>query len=169
MMTEDMMLEEEKKESNILNRIGFDITSQMFGRPKKWHVGFFPASLNIKHTDISFQLKIDEEALYGDDGKKSMEAIANGINDNTKLMCEYLALAILYSNFLFVPRFIRFTVLKKWLTNHLLYTIDNAEIAKAVNSCFELNDYQSFTISTTAVKANRITKVIKAPEVEKKD
>ncbi|MDV3585519.1 hypothetical protein CMU68_09975 [Elizabethkingia anophelis] len=169
MMNEEMVLEVEKKESDILNNIGFDITSRMFGKPKKWHVGFFPASLNIKHTDISFKLKIDEEALYGDDGKKSIEAIINSVNDNTKLMCEYLALAILYSNFLFVPRFIRFTILKKWMVNHLLHTIDNAEIVKAVNSCFELNDYQSFTISTTAVKANRITKVIKAPEVEKKD
>ncbi|MDX8564647.1 hypothetical protein OZ664_11605 [Elizabethkingia sp. HX WHF] len=169
MMTEDMMLEEEKKESNILNRIGFDITSKMFGRPKKWHVGFFPAWLNIKQTDISLRLEISEEDLYSGNNQAAINAMINGVNQNSKLMCEYLALAILCSNFTYVPRFIRFTILKKWLVNHLLHTIDNAEIVKAVNSCFELNDYQSFTISTTAVKANRITKVIKAPEVEKKD
>ncbi|CAD0220296.1 hypothetical protein [Chryseobacterium sp. JV274] len=159
MEEEKILSEEEKviaeeKELKVLNSVGFAVKTSFWGKELIWNVNKIPLKVMFAQSYRFFKLKVFQEKQENDDFQEILNSQFNSVADNAKLCAEIIAITILgtkWNNWLF----------RKLLTEHLFNNINSRELLEFTQNVLSLNDYQSFTISTTLLSAVRVTNPMK--------
>ena len=149
-LSEEEQIIAEEKELNVLNEIGFVIKTEFLGKKINWSVKKIPLRVMFAQSHLFFKLKINQEQLENDNIQEILNSQFNSVADNAKLCSEIIAITILgtkWNNWLF----------RKLLTEHIFSNINSKELLYFTQNVLSMNDYQSFTISTTLLSAVRVT------------
>ncbi|WP_185246627.1 hypothetical protein [Chryseobacterium bernardetii] len=164
-MEEEMVLNEEEriiaeeKELKTLNSIGFTVKTKFLGKEIVWKINKIPLKVMFAQSYRFFKLKINQEQSEDENFQKMLNSQFNSVADNAKLCAEIIAITILgtkWNNWFF----------RKLLTEHIFSNVNSRELLDFTQNVLAMNDYQSFTISTTLLSAVRVTNPMK---VEKTD
>lgn len=163
-MEEEKVLNEEKKviaeekELKILNQVGFSVNTTFWGKNIKWNIKKIPLKVMFAQSYRFFKLKVSQEKPENEDFQEILNSQFNSVADNAKLCAEIIAITILgakWNNWLF----------RKLLTCHLFNNINSKELLEFTQNVLSMNDYQSFTISTTLLSAVRVTNPMKVEKM----
>lgn len=158
-LSEEEKVIAEEKELKVLNSVGFTVKTKLWGKELIWKVNKIPLKVMFAQSYRFFKLKISQEKQENDDFQEILNSQFNSVADNAKLCAEIIAITILgtkWNNWLF----------RKLLTEHIFSNINSRELLEFTQNVLSMNDYQSFTISTTLLSAVRVTNPMK---VEKTD
>ncbi|WP_312900189.1 hypothetical protein [Chryseobacterium taichungense] len=158
-MNEEEKLVAEEKELKILNEVGFDVKTRLFGKERIWKVKKVPLAVMFRQSHLFFKLKTYQDQMQGEDVTVILNAQFNSVADNAKLCAEIIAVTILGNRW-------KIKLFKRILTEHLYENIDSKDLLEFTQNVLSLNDYQSFMTSTTLLSAVRVTNPMK---VEKTD
>lgn len=153
-LTEEDKVIAEEKELKVLNSIGFTVKTSFWGKELVWKIKKIPLKVMFAQSYRFFKLKVSQEQTENENFQEILNTQFNLVADNAKLCAEIIAITILgakWNNWLF----------RKVLTEHLFNNINSRELLEFTQSVLSMNDYQSFTISTTLLSAVRVTNPMK--------
>ncbi|WP_079242591.1 hypothetical protein [Chryseobacterium indologenes] len=152
-LSEEEKIIAEEKELKVANQIGFTVKTSFWGKEIAWKVKKIPLKVMFAQSYRFFKLKVSQEKQEND-FQEILNSQFNSVADNAKICAEIIAITILgtkWNNWLF----------RKLLTEHIFNNINSRELLEFTQNVLALNDYQSFTISTTLLSAVRVTNPMK--------
>ncbi|WP_284464902.1 hypothetical protein [Chryseobacterium sp.] len=149
-LNEEEKIIAEEKELKVLNNTGFAVKTIFWGKEMTWIVKKIPLRVMFAQSYRFFKLKVSQDKTENEDFQEILNSQFNSVIDNSKLCAEIIAITILgtkWNNWIF----------RKILTEHLFSNINSRELLEFTQNVLSMNDYQSFTISTTLLSAVRVT------------
>lgn len=149
-LTQEQKLAAEQKELNILNNVGFEIKTKLFGKDIFWKVGKIPMGIMDYQSLLFFKLKSHQDQIQEDNFQEVLNLQYNSVADNAKICAEIIAITILGKPW-------KIKLFTWWLKRHLYWNIDSKELLDFTQKILNKNDYQSFTTSIVLLSATRVT------------